>query len=56
MPEMIYTCNLIWFNPFVPEFIIPDEPLNAGDKMAAPERYTKRVRNVTSSAFFQPKQ
>ena len=30
-------------NPLVPEFIIPAEPLNSGDKMAAPGKYTKRA-------------
>ena len=48
-----YTCT---FNPFLPEFIISAEPLNAGDKMAAPGRYLKQARNATSSAFFLPKQ
>ena len=42
-------------NPFLPEFIIPAEPLNAGDKMAAPGRSPKRAHNTTSSAFFRPK-
>ena len=42
-------------NPFLPEFIIPAEPLNAGDKMAAPGRSPKQARNTTSSAFFRPK-
>ena len=42
-------------NPFLPEFIIPAEPLNAEDKMAAPGRYPKWARNATSSAFVQPK-
>ena len=29
------------FNPFLPQFIIPAEPLNAGDKMVVPRRYPK---------------
>ena len=47
--------DLTKLNPFLPEFIIPAEPLNARDKMAAPERYPKRARNTTSSVFFRPK-
>ena len=44
------------FKPFVQEFIIPAEPLNAADKMAGPGRYPKWARNTPSSAFFQLKQ
>ena len=43
-----------FFNPFLPEFIIAAEPLNARDKMLAPGRYSKRACNATSSAFFRP--
>ena len=50
--EIMTDCFL---NPFLLEFIIPAEPLNAGDKMAAPGRYPKRARKTTSSAFFWPK-
>ena len=45
-------CSL--FNPFVPEFIFPGEPLNARDKMAAHRKYTKRAHNATSIALFRP--
>ena len=48
--QVIFKVATFIFNPFHPEFIILAEPLNAGDKMAAPERYPKRTRNATSSA------
>ena len=50
--EASWACT--FFNPFLPEFIIAAEPLNARDKMLAPGRYSKRARNATSSAFFRP--
>ena len=49
-----HLCENWPFNPFLLEFIISAEPLNAGDKMAAPGK-PKRVRNATSNAFFRPK-
>ena len=52
LTEYVYHCHLVLFNPFVPEFIIPAEPLNAGHKMVAPGAYTKRACNAPSSAFF----
>ena len=54
---LTYTYTLIYvfttllcfltINPFLPEFIIPAEPLCAGDKMAVPGRSPKRNTSVT---------
>ena len=42
------------FNPLSPEFKIPAEPINAGDKMAAPRREPISLRITLYSPFLQP--
>ena len=41
-------------NPLSPEFKIPAEPINAGDKMAAPRREPISLRITLYSPFIQP--
>ena len=61
---MIHSCFVILhlldsslcchFNPLVQEFKIPVEPINAGDKMAAPRREPISLRITLYSPFLQP--
>ena len=50
-----YHFILLPFNPLVPEFKIPAEPINAEDKMAAPRRVPISLRITLFSPFLQPK-
>ena len=42
------------FNPLSAEFKIPAEPINTGDKMAAPRREPISLRITLYSPFLQP--
>ena len=50
-----YICMEECINPLVPKFKIPTEPINAGDKRAAPKRQPISVHITPSSAFLQSK-
>ena len=43
-------------NPLAPEFKIPAEPINAGDKMAVPSQEPISLRITLYSPFLQPNQ
>ena len=47
--------NLALLNPLVPEFKIPAEPINTGDKMTAPRREPISLRITLYNPFLQPK-
>ena len=47
--------DVLFINPLVPEFKIPTEPINAGDKMVAPRQESMLVHITLYSPFLLSK-